>query len=182
MTPTLRLLAVLLAAALLPAGPRAAEPAPEQVLAGVRDFFAKTAAADGSFRPGIDPAYEGMADTAYSDLAAVTYAVVLHRTFGWKLPHEKKTLAFVLSRQRRDGAFFNVKGTVDPASAQARVYNTTQGLVALHALGVKPRHDPLPVFDAVLRGDYRTLPAYSTSFFPLAYAACGKKFPHRADP
>src|SRR5947199_5858514 len=104
-------------------------PTPAQVLAGVRDFFARTALADGSFRPGIDPEYEGMADTAYSDLAAATYAVVLHRTFGWKLPHEDRTRAFFLSRQGKDGAFFNVKGTVDPKSAQARVYNTTQGLV-----------------------------------------------------
>jgi geranylgeranyl transferase type-2 subunit beta len=186
MNATPRLLAILLAAALLPAGPRAAdrpaaEPTPGQVLAGVRDFFAKTAAADGSFRPGIDPAHEGMADTAYSDLAAATYAVVLHRTFGWKLPDEAKTLAFFLSRQRPDGAFFNVKGTVDPASAQARVYNTTQGLVALRGLGARPKYDPLPVFAAVLEGDYRSLPAYSSSFFPLAYAAAGKHLPADAD-
>src|SRR5262245_8251946 len=161
--------------------PPAAEPTPAQVLAGLRDFFAKTAAVDGSFRPGIDPEYQGMADTAYSDLAAATYAVVLHRTFGWKLPHEAKTGEFFLSRQRRDGAFFNVKGTVDPASAQARVYNTTQGLVALHGLGVRPKYDPLPVFAGVLEGGYKTLPAYSSSFFPLAYAACGKRLPADAD-
>src|SRR5437016_290185 len=59
---------------------------PEAVLSGVRAFFEKTAVADGSFRPGMDPAYEGMSDTAYSDLAAVTYAVALHKTFGWELP------------------------------------------------------------------------------------------------
>src|SRR4051812_9499890 len=56
---------------------------PEEVLKGLRDFFRRTALADGSFRPGIDPAYEGMSDSAYSDLAPVAYAVVLHRTFGW---------------------------------------------------------------------------------------------------
>jgi geranylgeranyl transferase type-2 subunit beta len=157
------------------------EPTPAQVLAGVRDFFAKTALADGSFRPGIDPEYEGMADTAYSDLAAATYAVVLHRTFGWKLPDEAKTLAFFLSRQGKDGAFFNVKGTVDPKSSQARVYNTTQGLVALHGLGARPKYDPLPVFAGVLEGDYKMLPAYSSSFFPLAYRVCGKRMPADAD-
>jgi geranylgeranyl transferase type-2 subunit beta len=154
---------------------------PAEVLAGVRTFFANTARPDGSFRPGIDPAYEGMSDSAYSDLAPVTYAVVLHRTFGWKLPDEARTRDFLLSRQGPDGAFFHVKGTADPKSSAARVYNTTQGLVALHALGVRPRHDPLPVFEAVLRGDYKDLPAYSTSFFPLAYAACGKPFPAEAD-
>jgi geranylgeranyl transferase type-2 subunit beta len=169
-------------AALLLAGPApAAEPTPGQVLAGVRAFFAKTALPDGSFRPGIDPKYQGMADTAYSDLAAVTYAVVLSRTFGWKLPHEEQTRRFLLARQRPDGVFVNVKGTVDPRSAQARVYNTTQGVVALRALHVKPRYDPLPVFARVLEGDYRDLPAYSTSFFPLAYLACGKPFPRAAD-
>ena len=60
----------------------------EEVLAGLRKFFAKTARADGSFANGLDPKYRGMSDSVYSDLAAVTYAVTLHKTFGWKLPHE----------------------------------------------------------------------------------------------
>jgi geranylgeranyl transferase type-2 subunit beta len=175
------LLASLLAPLLQGAEKPKPAPAPAEVLAGVRSFFAKTARADGSFQPGIDPAYEGMADTAYSDLAAVTYAVILHRTFGWKLPDEAKTRQFVLSRQGRDGAFVNVKGTVDPKSSPGRVYNTTMGLVALHGLGAKPRHDPLPIFTRVLEGDYRELPAYSSSFFPLAYATQGKRFPPEHD-
>jgi prenyltransferase beta subunit len=169
----------------LPAGERAADTTPrvgpDEVLSGVRAFFEKTARADGSFQPGIDPDYEGMSDCAYSDLAAVTYAVILHKTFGWKLPHEDKMRDFLLSRQQKGGAFVNVKGTVDPTSAQARVYNTTLGLVALHTLGARPRFDPLPVFAAVLEGDYKKLPAYSTSFFPLAYQAWGKPFPAAVD-
>ena len=112
---------------------------PKQVLSGLRDFFTRTARADGSFTPGMDPDYRGMSDSAYSDLAAVTYAVTLHKTFGWKLPHEEATRLFLLSRQRPNGDFFNVAGTVDPASAEGRVYNTTQGIVALRALGAKPR-------------------------------------------
>src|SRR5262249_3242836 len=110
----------LLLAALAASPAPAAEPTPAQAPAGVRPFFQKPASPAGPFRPGIDPSYEGMADTAYSDLAAVTYAVVLSRTFGWKLPHEGKTRQLLLSRQRPDGAFFNVKGTVDAKSAQAR--------------------------------------------------------------
>ncbi len=159
----------------------AADPTPDEVLTGVRTFFAKTAREDGSFRPGPDPEYRGMSDSASSDLAPVTYAVVLHRTFGWKLPHEEATRAFLLGRQQPDGAFVNKAGTSDPSSAQARVYNTTQGLVALHALGTRPRHDPLPVFAAVLQEDYKGLPPYATSFFPLAYRAHGKPFPKEAD-
>lgn len=151
------------------------------VLAGVRSFFARTACDDGSFRPGIDPTYPGMADSAYSDLAPVTYAVILHKTFGWQLPREAQTRDFLLARQQDDGAFRNERGTADPRSAQARVYNTTQGVVALHALGAAPRHDPLPVFAGVLEEDYKTLAAYTTSFFPLAYLACGKPFPPEAD-
>lgn len=154
---------------------------PAEVLRGVKTFFEKTARTDGSFRPGIDPAYRGMSDSAYSDLAPVTYAVVLHRTLGWKLPDEEATRKFLLSRQREDGAFFNEQGTADPQSAQARLYNTTQGIVALHGLGAKPKHDPLPVFSDIMKGDYKTLAAYSTSFFPLAYAACGKPFPPEED-
>jgi hypothetical protein len=53
--------------------------------------------------------------------------------------------------------------------------------VALHGLGAKPRFDPLPIFDALMQGDYRTLPPYTTSFFPLAYATQGKPFPPQAD-
>src|SRR5438094_5285483 len=143
--------------------------APEEVLAGLRKFFAKTGRADGSFANGLDPQYRGMSDGAYSDLAAVTYAVTLHRTFGWKLPHEEATRRFLLSRQQPNGDFFNLAGTVDPKSAEGRIYNTTQGIVALHALGLKPNYDPLRVFQEILQQDYKTLPAYSTSFFPLAY-------------
>jgi hypothetical protein len=156
-------------------------PSPERVLAGVKEFFRRTARPDGSFRPGIDPHYPGMSDCAFSDLAPTVYAVVLHRTFGWQLPFEEKTRGFLLARQQKDGAFVNRAGTVDPASAVGRSYNTTMGLMALHALGVKPRFDPLPVFDVVLQEDYKKLPPYMTSFFPLAYLASGKAIPAEAD-
>lgn len=122
-----------------------------------------------------------MSDCAASDLAPVAYAVILHRTFGWKLPHPAATRDFLLSRQKEDGSFFNVQGTMDPASPLARLYNTTQGIVALHALGVKPRRDPLPVFAGILEAGFKELPAYSTSFFPLAYLALGTPFPPEAD-
>src|SRR5262245_53415412 len=88
-----------------------ATPTPRTVLDGVQSFFRKTARADGSFRPGLDVEYEGISDSAYSDLAPVTYAVILHKTFGWELPSPKQTRAFLHSRQRRDGAFFNIQGT-----------------------------------------------------------------------
>jgi geranylgeranyl transferase type-2 subunit beta len=153
----------------------------EDVRDGIRAFFKKTARGDGSFHPGTDPEYRGISDSAYSDLAPVTYAVVLHRTLGWQLPHEAKTKEFLLSRQGKDGAFVNRAGTVDPKSPAGRVYNTTQGLVALHALGAGPRYDPRPVFEEVMKADYKTLPAYSTSFFPLAFAAYGKPMPAQAD-
>ncbi len=154
---------------------------PDEVLDGLRRFFQATARPDGSFQPGISPEYRGMSDSAYSDLAAVTYAATLHRTFGWKLPHEERTIEFLLGRQKANGDFFNVAGTVDPLSSEGRTYSTTQGLVALTALGVQPRHDPLPVFEAILREDYKQLPAYSTSFFPLAYLCAGKPIPEKAD-
>jgi geranylgeranyl transferase type-2 subunit beta len=161
---------------------RATEPArPEQVLADLRDFYRRTANDDGSFRPGIDPAYEGMADSAASDLAPVTYAVIIHKTFGWKLPAEERTVSFLRGRQQTDGAFINIAGTYDPRSPSACIYNTTQGLVALHALGIPPKHDPLPVFEQVMQRDYVALPPYSTSFFPLAYRSVGKSWPEEYD-
>src|SRR2546425_949783 len=72
-------------------------------------------------------------------------------------------------------------GPAEPQSSQARAYNTTMGIAALRALGVKPRHDPLPVFDQVLKADYKELPAYMTSFFPLAYLASGRAISAEAD-
>ncbi len=154
---------------------------PHEVLRGLREFYENTARADGSFQPGIDPDYLGMSDCAYSDLAAVTYACTIHKTFGWRLPHEKKTVEFLLARQRETGEFVNQAGTVDPTSPQGKVYNTTQALVALRALGVRPRHNPFGVFEEILKQDYKTLPAYSTSFFPLAYLCYGKPIPEQAD-
>lgn len=160
---------------------RAEGPQAGDVLSGLKAFFAKTAREDGSFQPGVRADYPGMSDSAASDLAPTVYAVVLHKTFGWKLPHEEMTKKFLLGRQAADGAFFNVKGTFDPKSSLARAYNTTQGIVALRALGLKPQFDPLPVFYAVLQEDYKKLPLYMTSFFPLAYLAAGKSIPPEAD-
>jgi WD40 repeat protein len=165
---------------------RADEPAarsvdPQVVLRGLREFYAKSAKDDGSFQPGVDPKYQGMSDSAFSDLAAITYACTIHKSFGWELPHQEKTVELLLSRQKPSGEFVNVAGTVDPASPQGRTYNTTQALVALRALGAKPRFDPLPVFEEILKQDYKTLPAYSTSFFPLAYLCAGKPIPEQAD-
>jgi geranylgeranyl transferase type-2 subunit beta len=183
MLTTLRLaaLAFPVLVAVVPAPAADAPPEPDDVLSGLKKFFAKTAKSDGSFRPGTDPKYEGMSDSAYSDLAPVAYAVVIHKTFGWKLPDEEKTRAFLLSRQKEDGAFVNVAGTVDPKSAAGRAYNTTMAVMALRALGTKPKYDPLPVFDVVLKADYKELPLYMTSFFPLAYLACDKPIPADAD-
>src|SRR5262249_50514598 len=158
-----------------------ANPLPAEVVEGVRTFINNTALPEGSFRPGIDAAYKGYSDTGYSDLAAVTYPVCLARTFGWKLPHEVRTRELLRSRQQDDGAFMNVSGSADPKSSQARLYNTTQALVALHALGAKPKHDPLPILAAILKEDYKKFPLYTTSFFPLAYQAAGEPFPAQED-
>ena len=169
--------------AVLPAVPadEPKPPTPDEVLTGLKDFFAKCAKPDGSYRPGVDPKYEGMSDSAYATGARSLYAVVIHKTFGWKLTDEEKTRTFLLSRQKEDGAFVNVAGTVDPKSPAGRAYNTTMAVMSLRALGTKPKHDPLPVFDVVLKADYKDLPLYMTSFFPLAYLASGKAIPADAD-
>jgi hypothetical protein len=163
------------------AAPPRPDPTPGAVLAGVKKFLRETARPDGSFRPGIDPEYRGMSDSAYSDLAPTAYAVVVSRTFGWELPHREKTKRFLLGRQRVSGEFVNAAGTVDPASAAGRAYNTTMALMALRALGAEPKYDPLPVFAAVLEEDYKKLPMYMTSFFPMAYLCAGKAIPADAD-
>jgi len=173
---------ILLASLTLPGVSAAGEePSAADVLKGLQLFTEKTALSDGSFRPGVDPEYKGMADSAYSNLAPVTYAIVIHRTFGWKLPHEGQTLTWISARQQRDGAFTHTAGTVDPKSAPGRVYNTTMALMALRGLGSRPAYDPLPVFAKVMERDYQGLPAYSSSFFPLAYRLAGARLPEGAD-
>jgi geranylgeranyl transferase type-2 subunit beta len=133
---------------------------------------------DGGYAPSPDPDYRGESDTKLSDLAAVSYAAVLARTLGKTLPHADRSIAFLHRRQRPDGRFVNLAGEMDPKSDLAVLYNTTQGVVALRALGERPKVDPRPVLAPFFQADaYAKLPWYTTSFFPLLYAALGERFP-----
>src|SRR3982750_665620 len=73
------------------AEPARAGASPAEVLTGLQRFYKQTARPDGSFQPGIDPDYMGMSDSAYSNIAPVAYAVIIHRTLGWTLPYEAQT-------------------------------------------------------------------------------------------
>ena len=157
------------------------KPTADEVLKGLQKFTEATYVKDGSFRPGVDPEYKGMSDSAYSNFAPVDVRHCHPRTFGMKLPNEDKTMAWIIDRQQKDGAFVHTAGTVDPKSAHGRVYNTTMALMALHGLDSRPAYDPLPVFAKVMEKDYKNLPAYSSSFFPLAYRLVGAKMPEGAD-
>jgi hypothetical protein len=142
------------------------------------DFILRCRLDDGGYAPSPDPAYAGESDTKLSDLAAVTYAAVLARTLGRKLPDPGRSVEFVHRHQRPDGRFVNLGGKMDPKSDLAVLYNTTQGVVALHALGDTPKVDPRPILARFFEGDaYAKLPWYTTSFFPLLYAALGEPFP-----
>src|SRR4051794_38652292 len=101
------------------------------------DFILRCRRDDGGYAPSPDPAYAGESDTKLSDLAAVTYAAVLARTLGKPLPHADRSVAFVRRHQRPDGRFVNLGGEMDPKGDLAVLYNTTQGVVALRALGAK---------------------------------------------
>ncbi len=174
--------ASLCAGALSGARIHAGTPAAHQVLEGVQDFLRKVANPDGSFRPGTDPDYPGNSDTAASGIAAPAYATILSATFGWKLPHEDKTLEFIRASQKPDGAFYSVTGHFDPETPLARLYNTLQSLVILHLLGAKPKYDPMPVVDFFFSGsEFKNIPLYTTSFFPLFFLALGKKMPAHID-
>ena len=165
-----------------PCDPRGPAPAVtlREVLDGLQAFYRKTVMPDGSFRPGVDPDYRGMADMPSATWRrSPTPSFCTKRSAGtcptnrrprrtsW--PARRRTAPFSRPRHRR------------PGGAATRVYNTTQELVALHALGVKPKYDPLPVFEQALDGDRKKLPLYTTSFFPLAYACLGKPFPAEQD-
>jgi geranylgeranyl transferase type-2 subunit beta len=142
------------------------------------EFVIRCRRDDGSYAASPDPAYIGESDTKFSDLAALTYAAVLAKSLGWELPGKERSIALVRGHQTSDGHFVNLGGMRDPASDLAILYNTTQGVVALRALGAKPQMDPLPAVSRLLAGDaYKKLPWYTTSFFPLVCAALGKPFP-----
>lgn len=153
-----------------------------EILKGVRDFLRQVANTDGTFRPGIDADYKGTSDTGLSGIAAPAYATILCTTFGWSLPYVDKTIQFFLSCQKPDGAFYAPSGSMDQNAPLSRLYNTVQGVVSLRLLGKKPVYDPMPVIDYFFEdGEFKDLPLYTTSFFPLFFNAMGQKMPDHID-
>ena len=102
-------------------------------------FIRRCARDDGGYAPSPDPDYPGNSDTGSSDLAAVTYAATLAKTMGWRLPHPERSIEFIQRHQQADGSFINLEGKMDPKSDLAVLYNTVQGVVALRALGQRPK-------------------------------------------
>ncbi len=155
---------------------------PERLAGETLAFIRRCARPDGGYAASPDPAYPGNSDTGSSDLAAVTYAATLARTMGWRLPHRGRSIGFVQRHQQADGSFANREGGMDAKSDLAVLYNTVQGVVALRALGGRPKLHPAPALDRFFVADaYRKLPWYTTSFFPLFYAALGRPFPPTYD-
>ncbi|MFH1964536.1 MAG: prenyltransferase/squalene oxidase repeat-containing protein [Acidobacteriota bacterium] len=160
----------------------AGNPNAQEVLKGVQGFLYNVANKDGSFRPGIDPGYLGNSDTAASGIASPAYAAILCATFGWTLPYPEKTVGFIRSCQKPDGAFYAPTGSMDPDSPLAKLYNTLQSLIILRLLGGTPRYDTMPVIDFFFSGnEFKNIPLYTTSFFPLFFFACEKKMPAHID-
>lgn len=152
----------------------------KRVADDTRKFILSCARPDGGYRPSPDPDYGGNSDTSLSDLAAVTYAAVLAKTMNWKLPDAERSIEFVHNHQQPDGSFVNRAGGLDPKSDGAVLYNTVQGAVSLRALGTRPKRDPAPVLDQFFEDDrYKKLPWYTTSFYPLFYAAVEQSFPDK---
>ncbi len=153
-----------------------------QVAEATWRFIRRCARGDGGYAPSPDLKYPGNSDTALSDLAAVTYAAVLAKTMGWTLPHKRRTVQFIHRHQQADGSFVNHAGQFNPRDDLALLYNTLQGVVALRALGERPKVDPASVMDRFfLKESFKKLPWYATSFFPLFYAALGRPFPKASD-
>ncbi|MDO6437838.1 terpene cyclase/mutase family protein [Cyclobacterium sp. 1_MG-2023] len=154
----------------------------KKILEAVRSFFKLTANHDGTFSPGLPKGYEGNSDTKFSGIAAPTYAVVIHKTFGWELPYEQETINFFRSCQKEDGAFYAPSGEGDMETPLAKLYNTVQSVAALKILGVEPKYDPMPVIEYFFKGsDFQELPLYTTSFFALFFSAWDEKMPAHID-
>lgn len=142
------------------------------------NFIIRCAREDGGYAPSPDLAYPGNSDTLSSDLAAATYAATLARSVGWKLPREELTAQFIQHHQQSDGSFINRGGRFDPKGELALLYNTTQGVVGLRALGEKPKYRAVQVMERFFtKNAFQKLPWYTTSFFPLFYAALNEPFP-----
>jgi geranylgeranyl transferase type-2 subunit beta len=165
-------------AGLLAAGCPKAPPPEDPLTRETFEFIGRCARDDGSYAPSPDPDYAGNSDTSSSDLAAVTYAAVLAKTVGRTLPHSDRSIDFVKRHQQADGSFANQGGSMDAKSDLALLYNTTQGVVCLRALGSSPARDPAPTMARFFENEaFKKLPWYTTSFFPLFYAALGQPFP-----
>ncbi len=158
----------------------AAEPA--NLAAETFAFVRRCARGDGGYAPSPDAEYKGYSDTSLSDLAGVTYAATLAKTMGWQLPQPGRSIEFIHRHQQPDGAFLSQGGSRDPKSNLSVLYSTVQAVVALRALGERPRIDPFKVMDRFFVDKaYQKLPWYATSFFPLFYATLGKPFPEQYD-
>jgi len=145
-------------------------------------FIRRCARRDGGYAPSPEAGYQGNSDTGSSDLAAVTYAATLAKTMGWRLADVERSIGFIRRHQQADGSFVNLEGKMEPKSDLAVLYNTVQGVVALRALGERPAIDPTKVMDRFFAGEaFSKLPWYTTSFFPLFYAALGQPIPPRYD-
>src|ERR1051326_3344626 len=145
-------------------------------------FICRCGRRDGGYAASPDPNYRGNSDTGSSDLAAVTYAATLAKSMGWRLPQPAHSIQFIQRHQQPDGSFVNLEGKMEPKSDLAVLYNTVQGVVALRALGQRPKTDPRKVMERFFAGDALSkLPWYTTSFFPLFYAALDKPFPRAYD-
>jgi hypothetical protein len=159
-------------------GTEAETPDFARIASGTFAFLLRCRRDDGGYRASPDPDYLGHSDTRASDLAAVTYAATLAKTMDRELPSPEQSADYIRRRQRGDGSFANQSGAFDPDDELAVLYNTTQGVVALRALGALPDRDPEPVMDRFFADErFRTLPLYTTSFFPLFYAALGRPYP-----
>lgn len=159
-------------------GPPSATPDLQKVASDTLDFIVRCRRDDGGYAASPDPGYPGNSDTKASDLAALTYAATLARTMGWELPGIDRSVEYIQVRQRPDGSFANRSGSFNPDDELAVLYNTTQAVVALRALGAEPVRDPEPAMDRFFAGGrFRELPLYTTSFFPLFYAALGRPYP-----
>jgi prenyltransferase beta subunit len=168
------------ARAALPDEPQPRPAQTQRVRAAAMDFIARCARPDGGYAASPDPAYVGNSDTSSSDLAAATYAVVLQKTLGEATPRAAQTVEFIQGHQKPDGRFVNHAGKFDPDAELAILYNTTQGAVALRSLGARPKFDPEPTIARMVQsGAFEKLPWYTTSFFPLFYAALSRPFPQR---
>lgn len=149
-------------------------------------YILACARGDGGLNPNPCPAYRGRSDTSFSDIAAVSYALILEETLGFRVLNREKTLRFLNRCRGNDGLYHSIRRFKKTGETPyLRIYNTLQARLGMRIIGGN-RVEPAGLGASVravariyARGDYRKFPPYALDFLGQFYHVVKRPFPDR---